>query len=74
MKKQETKEPNRPTHGVYVVQGEGENARWVKIGAGWLHKDNKGANLMLDALPMTGKVVVREFSEQEETPAEGAQK
>lgn len=71
MKKQ-TKEPNRPTHGVYVVHGEGENARWVKIGAAWLHKDNKGANLMLDALPLTGKVVVREFSEQENA-GEGAQ-
>jgi hypothetical protein len=73
MKKQ-TKEPNRPTHGVYVVQGDGENARWVKIGAAWLHKDNKGANLTLDALPMTGKVVVREFSEADSNATEGAQK
>ena len=52
MKKQQTKEPNRPTHGVYQVQGEGEKAFWNKIGAAWLHKDGKGANPMLDAIPL----------------------
>lgn len=54
-----------PTHGVDVVQGDGDNARWIKIGAAWLHADNKGANLILDALPLTNKVVVREFSEKD---------
>ncbi|WP_256508600.1 hypothetical protein [Bradyrhizobium barranii] len=32
-------ENNRPTHTIY--QGEGEQARWTKIGAAWVHKDNK---------------------------------
>ena len=70
--KKETKEKKAPTHGVYVVQGEGDNARWIKIGAAWLHGDNKGANLILDALPLTNKVVVREFSEKD-AQNEGAQ-
>lgn len=61
MKKQ-TKEKKPPTHGVYVVQGEGDNAHWLKIGAAWLHGDGKGANLILEALPLSNKVVVREIS------------
>lgn len=64
MKKQ-IKEPNRPTHGVYLVQGEGEKAFWTKIGAAWLHGDGKGANLILDAVPVSGRLVVREITEQD---------
>ena len=63
--KKETNEKKAPTHGVYVVQGDGDNARWIKIGAAWLHADTKGANLILDALPLTNKVVVREFLEKD---------
>jgi hypothetical protein len=71
MKKQ-TKEKKAPTHGVYVVQGEDDNAHWLKIGAAWLHGDGKGANLILEALPLSNKIVVREFSEKD-TATEGAQ-
>jgi hypothetical protein len=70
MKKQ-TKEKKAPTHGVYVVQGEGDNAHWLKIGAAWLHGDGKGANLILEALPLSSKVVVREIPAKDAT--EGAQ-
>lgn len=70
MKKQ-IKEKKAPTHAVYVVQGEGENAHWLKIGAAWLHGDGKGANLMLEALPIGNKVVVREITEKPAT--DGAQ-
>jgi hypothetical protein len=71
MKKQ-TKEKKAPTHGVYVVQGEGDNAHWLKIGAAWLHGDGKGANLILEALPLSNKVVVREISAKD-AQNEGAQ-
>lgn len=66
MKKQ-TKEPNRPSHGVYMVQGEGDKAFWTKIGAAWLHKDERGANLMLDCIPLSGRLVIREASENGES-------
>jgi hypothetical protein len=64
MKKQ-SNEKKPPTHGVYVVQGDGDNARWLKIGAGWLNKDGRGANVILEALPLTNKIVIREFSEKD---------
>ncbi len=63
--KKEPKEKKPPTHGVYVVQGDGDNGRWIKIGAAWLHGDTKGANVILDALPLTNKIVLREFSEKD---------
>lgn len=63
MKKQTKETPNRPTHGVYHVQGEGDKAFWTKIGAAWLHKDERGANLIFDCIPLSGRVVVRELGE-----------
>lgn len=58
---------NRPTHAIWQVQGEGDKARWTRVGAAWLHKDTKGANLKFDAFPMSGRVVVREITEQDNT-------
>lgn len=56
---------NRPTHGIWMVQGEGDKARWTRIGAAWMHKDLKGANLKFEAIPMGGRIVVREITEQD---------
>ncbi len=64
-------ENNRPTHTIYQVQGEGEQARWTKIGAAWVHKDNKGSNLKFDAFPLTGRVVIREATEQDSDEEKG---
>jgi hypothetical protein len=63
--KKEPNEKKAPTHGVYVVQGDGDNGRWIKIGAAWQNKDGKGMNIILDALPLSNKVVVREFLEKD---------
>lgn len=50
---------NHPSHGVYVVEGEGENAFWSKVGAAWPHQDGQGFNVTLSALPLTGRLVIR---------------
>lgn len=50
---------NRPTHAVYVVEGEGENAFWTKVGAAWAHDDSEGFSITLTAIPLTGRLVVR---------------
>ncbi|MGN7954460.1 hypothetical protein [Agrobacterium radiobacter] len=39
-----------PTHHVFVMDGEGTNAFWIKTGAAWHHGDGKGLNLPLDVL------------------------
>lgn len=61
-----TARSNVPTYGVFVVEGEGEAAFWTKIGAAWSHGDGKGFNLTLSAVPLSGRLVLREKTEKEE--------
>lgn len=57
MKRTQTIRP----HNVYVVDGKNDDdAYWTKIGAAWPHEDGKGFNLQLSALPLNGRLVVRE--------------
>ena len=56
---------NRPTHAIWQVTGEGDKQRWHRVGSAWMHKDAKGANLKFDSFPMSGRVVVREVTEQD---------
>lgn len=51
--------PRRPTHRMYRVNGEGSAAIWTPIGAAWPNKDGKGFNLNCDAVPLTGRIVLR---------------
>jgi hypothetical protein len=53
----------KPSHEAFVVTGEGDSAFWTKLGAVWPHDDGKGFNVELIALPMTGKLVIRERKE-----------
>lgn len=50
----------RPAYNAYVVEGDGDKATWLEIGALWAHEDGKGFNLNLKALPVTGRVVIRQ--------------
>lgn len=50
----------KPSHEAFVVNGEGESAFWTKIGAVWPHDDGKGFNVELIALPVSGRLVMRE--------------
>jgi hypothetical protein len=61
-----TKTQNRaPTHNIYIVQGEGQQARWTRIGAAWPNQDGKGFSMKLDAAPVFGRVVMRENKPRE---------
>jgi hypothetical protein len=55
---------NKPTHTAYSVRDfkkqDGQaDASWSKIGVAFLHKDGKGLDVILDALPVSGRVVLR---------------
>jgi hypothetical protein len=54
-----------PSHSLYVVQGDGEKARWTRIGAAWPNQDGKGFSMRLDAAPISGRVVLRENRPQD---------
>lgn len=61
----------RPTHIVWHVIGEADDANWVRLGAGWLNRDGKGISLRIEAVPVAGftggRTVIREVD------AEGGQ-
>ena len=70
---------NGPTHRVYTLiprktdKGE-DDTFWLNIGAAFAHKDAKGWNLVLQAMPLDGKLVIREVTEPEPEPAKGKAK
>ncbi|WFU79400.1 hypothetical protein QA645_33640 [Bradyrhizobium sp. CIAT3101] len=53
----------KPTHEAFVVTGESDNAFWTKIGGVWPHEDGKGFNVELVALPLGGRLTIRERKE-----------
>ena len=62
-------ENQRPTHKVFVVRDNEEkegDAFWTRVGSAWAHKDGKGFNIALDALPINGRLVLRTFSEEDD--------
>jgi hypothetical protein len=61
---------NKPTHLVYHVRDNGDSDKsfWTRVGAAWKHQDGKGFNVTLDAVPLDGRLVLREASEKD-TPA-----
>lgn len=61
--------PHRPTHRLYRVVGEGDASIWTPIGAAWPNKDGKGFNLNCDAVPLTGRIVLRLIEPRPEATA-----
>jgi len=56
---------NRPSHRLFNVNGDGDNARWTDIGVAWTSKDNKGFTLVLNAIPVNGRIVMRVNEEKD---------
>lgn len=61
---------NKPTHYAYVVSGDGDKKSWTRIGAAWANKDREGFSILLDALPLTGRLVLRVAKDAAEGGAE----
>ena len=53
--------PNRPTFIAFVVtERTGKKNIWTPIGAAWPNRDAKGFTIQLHALPINGKITLRE--------------
>jgi hypothetical protein len=63
-KKETAPAKNLPSHGVFVIEGEGDKAFWTKVGCAWQHQDGNGFNITLNAVPLTGRLVLRSRKEQ----------
>jgi hypothetical protein len=64
MSQQQSLISRRPTHRLYRVQGDGDSAIWTIIGAAWPNKDGKRFSISCDAVPLTGRIVMRMISER----------
>ena len=50
----------QPSYRAYtVIKREGQDDFWLPIGAAFPHEDGKGYNIVLQALPIDGRVVLR---------------
>jgi hypothetical protein len=64
------RQPATQTHRAYsVIRREGQDDYWLNIGLAFPHKDGKGLNIVLQALPLDGKIVCREVTEEDQTEA-----
>ena len=58
---------SKPTHRAYtVIKREGKDDYWLNIGVAFAHDDKDGFNLLLQAMPLDGKIVLRTYKEDEE--------
>jgi hypothetical protein len=50
----------QPAYRAYtVIKREGAEDFWLAIGAAFMHQDGDGYNIVLQALPIDGKIVLR---------------
>jgi len=56
-----------PAYRAYtVIKREGKEDFWLNLGVAFAHEDGEGFNLLLQALPIDGKLVLRRYKEEEE--------
>lgn len=63
-----TKTENKaPTHRAYSVRNFGDDNKksyWTPIGSAWAHKDGKGYNILLESVPVNGRLTIRPIKEK----------
>ncbi len=62
----EQQPPKRPTHRLYQVTGNGNDAFWREIGAAWPNKDGHGFSISYNVIPLHGRIVMRRIRERAE--------
>jgi hypothetical protein len=67
----EKSETKQPTHRAYsVIRREGQDDFWLNLGLVFPHKDGGGFNIVLQALPLDGKIVCREIGDDDKAGAQ----
>ena len=69
----------KPAFRAYTVQKrepvDGKNNDfWLNIGVAFPHDDNQEFNLLLQELPLDGKIVLRTYKDEEEEPPKAPDK
>jgi hypothetical protein len=56
-----------PAYRAYtVIKREGKEDYWLNLGIVFAHEDGEGFNILLQALPVDAKLVLRRYKEKEE--------
>ena len=48
-----------------VIKRDGKDDFWLNLGVAFPHDDGEGFNLLLQALPIDGKIVLRRYKEED---------
>ena len=58
---------SKPDFRVYtVIKRDGKDDFWLNIGSAFKHGNGEGFNVLLQAMPLDGKLVLRPFKDEEE--------
>ena len=56
-----------PSHIAYHVRDRKDgDAIWTRIGSAWPHADGKGINILIETLPLDGRINLRVLAEKSE--------
>ena len=56
-----------PDYRAYtVIKKEGKEDFWLNCGSAFAHSDGDGYNIVLQAMPLDGKIVLRRYKEKDE--------
>ena len=56
-----------PAYRVYtVIKRDGKDDFWLNLGVAFAHEDGEGFNILLQALPVDAKLVLRTYKEKPE--------
>jgi hypothetical protein len=62
---QKPKSSTKPTfHAYHVRDREGGDGFWTRIGSAWRHKDGDSYNLLIENVPLDGRIILRVYSEK----------
>ena len=62
---------SKPAYRAYTVvkRGDDKDDFWLNLGVAFAHEDGDGFNLLLQALPIDGKIVLRRYKDEEDEKA-----
>ena len=56
-----------PAYRAYsVIKREGKEDYWLNLGVAFKHEDGEGMNVLLQGMPLDGKLVLRTYKEKPE--------
>jgi len=63
---------SKPDYRVYtVIKREGKDDYWLNLGVAFRHENGEGYNVLLQAMPLDGKLVMRTYKDDDDKKEDG---